>query len=435
MPYPKLFHRMSRLLLFCIVLAGCSGWGESAKFKRQAEQFAAEGRLAEAVLTYRQALASDPDNPDLLGGLGTALAAQGRNRSAAQALRRVADQKPDDEAIRKTLSELITRPQDGLSLSLSWIVSPADSEPIGAAAAAGKIFVVYAGGSLIALEQTSGQVIWNLKAPAALVSPPAADETQVWVGAEDGKIFIYDAASGGMLGSYPTDGAVYAAPALTSDLAFCPSSDGSLYALDRTDLQLVWKAAVGEAMQASPLAVGQAVYVGANDGRLYAFEASTGKRIWKNGILTQGAIESVPASAEGWIFAGSDDGRVYALDAETGGEYWRFSTPDAIYAQPLLLAGQLIVASGGQVLASIRWIDGILSWSLSFEHPITEAPVFFKERLYLVTRSDPRLFAVDPGTGEMTGELNTGDWIARGPLAAGDGLTFVGKDGSVFLYR
>jgi outer membrane protein assembly factor BamB len=87
------------------------------------------------------------------------------------------------------------------------------------------------------------------------------------------------------------------------------------------------------------------------------------------------------------------------------------------------------------VLASLQLSDGALTWSLPFEQPITEPPVLFKGRLYLATRGDPRLFAVDPQTGSLVGELNTGDWIANGPLVAGSDLILVGKDGAVFLYR
>ncbi len=431
----SLIRPFGYIVLACLVLAACSGLGVSVKYKSQADQFMAEGRLAEAVLTYRQALISDPGNPDLLNGLGLALAAQGRDRSAAQTLNRAAIKKPDDASIKNALAKLITQPQNGLSLNLTWFVSAIDSEPVGAAVAAGRVFVVYEGGRLMMLDQASGQVLWNIETPVALVSPPAADADQVWVGAEDGSIFVYSAASGQTLGRYLTNGAVYAAPALTLDIAFCPSNDGSLYALKRTNLALVWKAVIGEALHVSPLVSEQAVYVGSNDGRLYALSASTGERIWTYGILTQGAVESVPTFADGRIFFGSGDGRIYALDAGTGGEYWRFSTPDAIYARPLMLNDQLVVASSGQVLASIRYLDGVPSWSLSFEHPITEAPVYFKDRLYLVTRDDPRLFAVDYRTGKNLGELNTGDWVSFGPLIAGTDLILVGKDGAVFLYR
>ena len=431
----SLIRPFSYIVLACLTLAACSGLGESARYKSQADQFMTEGRPAEAVLTYRQALISDPDNPDLLNGLGLALAAQGRDRSAAQTLNRAATKKPDDASIKNALAKLTTQPQNGLSLNLAWIVSAIDAEPVGAAVASGRIFVVYEGGRLITLEQASGQVLWNIKTPVALVSPPAADADQVWVGAEDGSIFVYAAASGQTLGRFLTNGAVYAAPALTPDIAFCPSNDGSLYAFNRVNLKLLWKAVIGDALHVSPLANEQAVYVGSNDGRLYALSASTGERIWTYGILTQGAVESVPTFADGRIFFGSGDGRIYALDAETGGEYWRFSTPDAIYARPLLLNDQLIVASSGQVLASIRTLDGIANWSLLFDHPIIEAPVYFKDQLYLVTRGDPRLFAIDYRTGKNLGKLNTGDWIAHGPLIAGTDLILVGKDGAVFLYR
>lgn len=435
----KLFHtRLVRslrfILLTCFLLAACSSL-EAGRYKRQAEQFAEEGRLPEAVLTYRQALEKDPNNIELMSGLSNVLAAQGRSRSAQQVLQRANEIKPDDISIRNSLEGLNTQPQDGLSLKLTWITTVTNSEPIGATVASGRIFIAYAGGHLLAFDQATGQRMWETESPVAFVSPPTADADQVWVGAEDGSIFVYDAKSGQMLGKYLTEGAVYAAPSLTPDIAFCPSNDGTLYALNRTDLKVAWKAEVGAALHVSPLVSEQAVYVGSNNGRLYGFSRSSGERLWPYGILTQGAVESVPVLADGRIFFGSGDGRMYALDAETGGEYWRFSTPDAIYARPLTLNDQVIVASSGQVLASLQQSDGVPSWSLSFKGPITEAPVLFKDQLYVVARNDPRLFAVDPQTGKLLGELNTGDWIALGPFTAGTDLILVGKDGAVFLYR
>jgi outer membrane protein assembly factor BamB len=430
MPHAR---RLVAILLACLLLSACAG--ESARYKIQADQFLAEGHLAEAVLTYRQALKAHPDDPDLLRGLGMALAAQGRDRSAAAVLERAATLRPADASIQATLAKLITRPQDGLSLTLVWISSSAGSEPVGAAVSAGKIFVAYLDGRLRALNQVTGQDLWEVKLPVALASPPAVDSGQVWVGAEDGSILVFDAGSGRQLGSYQTGGAVVAAPALAAGVAYCPSNDGTLYALNRATLGLVWKAPIGDALHASPVVGDQSVYVGSNDGRLYAFQASSGERLWPYGIPTQGAVESVPSLTNGRIYFGSGDGRVYALDAETGGQYWRFSTPDAVYAAPLVLDDQVIIASSGLELASLGVSDGKPGWSLLFDHPITAAPVFFKDRLYLATRSDPRMFAVDLSTGKLLGSLDTGDWIAQGPLVAGTDLLLVGQDGALFLYR
>jgi len=426
-------HPFCAILLACLILAGCAG--ESARYKRQAEQFIAEGHPAEAVLIYRQALQNDPDDPDLLSGLGMALAAQGRDRSAAAVLNQAALLKPADASIKKAVAGLMTRPQDGVSLNLAWLFNSIEDEPIGAAVASGRIYVAYAVGHLVTLDQVSGQIIWEIDTPMVLSSAPVADEGQVWVGAEDGSILVYDAGTGRKLGSFLTKGAVYAAPALTQDLAFCASNDGSLYALERKNFTLIWKAVIGQALHASP-AVGEGkVYVGSIDGRLYGFNASTGKRIWPYGILTQGPVESVPTLANGRVFFGSGDGRIYSLDAETGGEYWHFSTPDAVFAPPLVLNDRLILASSGQVLASVGLMDGIQAWSVNFNHPIPSAPVYFKDRLYLVTSSDPHLFAVEARTGKRLGDLNTGDWITGGPLTAGNDLILIGKDGAVYLYR
>ena len=435
MPRTSLVHALSCILISCIMLAACAGIGRAARYKTQADQFMADGRLGEAVLTYRQALTAEPDDPGILSGLGMALAAQGRGRSAAVILHRVASKRPDQAATTNALAALVTQPQDGLSLKLAWIVSTVEAEAVGAAAASGRVFVVYADGRLMALAQASGQLLWETQTPVALVSPPAADADQVWVGGEDGSILVYAAKSGQLLGSYLTDGAVYAAATLTPEIAYCASNDGSLYALRRSSLKLVWKAVIGDALHVSPLVAGPSIYVGSNAGRLYGLQASTGERLWPEGIITQGAVESVPAFSNGRIFVGSGDGRMYALDAQTGHEYWHFSTPDAIYAQPRVLNEQVIVASSGRLLASIRISDGTPSWTLKLEHASTEAPAVFKDRLYLATRGDPRLFAVDPLNGKLLGDLNTGDWIAHGPLVDGTDLVLVGQDGSVFLYR
>jgi len=138
-------------------MTACSVSGESARYKSQAEQSAAQGHLAEAVLTYRQALISHPEDPELLSKLGLALAAQGRGRSAADVLERASILKPEATSIKKALADLVTRPQDGLSLTLAWIYNNTNSEPVGAGINAGKIFVAYADGHLLALDQGSGQ--------------------------------------------------------------------------------------------------------------------------------------------------------------------------------------------------------------------------------------------------------------------------------------
>ncbi len=93
------------ILLTCLILAACSGFGESARLKRQAKQFMEDGRLPEAVLTYRQALISYPDDPDLLSGLGLALAAQGRGRPAAGVLIQAAALKPGEASIKNALAK------------------------------------------------------------------------------------------------------------------------------------------------------------------------------------------------------------------------------------------------------------------------------------------------------------------------------------------
>ena len=106
----SLFWSWMAIILVCLLLSACAG--ESARYKSQADQFLAEGHLAEAVLTYRQALITHPDDPDLLHGLGMSLAAQGRGRSAEAALERAAALQPADASTQSRAGE-VDHPSSG----------------------------------------------------------------------------------------------------------------------------------------------------------------------------------------------------------------------------------------------------------------------------------------------------------------------------------
>jgi tetratricopeptide (TPR) repeat protein len=70
---------------------------------------ATEGRLQEAILKFRAAIAIDPNHGASWKGLGNSLADLGRDDEAADALRRAAQLRPDDAQLDQRLAEILDK--------------------------------------------------------------------------------------------------------------------------------------------------------------------------------------------------------------------------------------------------------------------------------------------------------------------------------------
>jgi outer membrane protein assembly factor BamB len=163
-------------------------------------------------------------------------------------------------------------------------------------------------------------------------------------------------------------------------------------------------------------------------------DAASGQARWQGGILTHGAVESRPTIVNGRVYVGSGDSRLYCLDAATGGEYWHYSTSDAIYASPLLEDGVVYVASSGNLLAALDALSGEPVWKLRIRIALIYTLALGQDAIYFVAQGDPNLYAVDKGSGKLRWALDTGDWLASGPVIASGHLYLAGKDGTVLAY-
>jgi outer membrane protein assembly factor BamB len=126
---------------------------------------------------------------------------------------------------------------------------------------------------------------------------------------------------------------------------------------------------------------------------------------------------------------------VYALAADKGGEYWRHSTPDAIYARPLVISDTVYVASAGNTLSALNVLTGDLVWELDAKSALRHAPAWADGTLYYVAAADPHLYAVDAASGQPLWQIDTGDWLAAGPVIADGMLVLLGQDGAVMGYK
>ena len=179
---------------------------------------------------------------------------------------------------------------------------------------------------------------------------------------ESGRLYVLNADTGEEVCRYPSQGTigkVWSTPAVADGIAYFGDLNHRLYAVSLEDCTLQWQAPVelGGAIASTPLVVGGRVYVGAFDRTFYAVETFTGavtelftaENWFWSGVATDGRHLFVP----------SLDGKLYAIDLATGNLLWEpFDTEGAILSSPVVVNGQVVVASDSEVLYVLSTRDG-----------------------------------------------------------------------------
>ena len=265
----------------------------------------------------------------------------------------------------------------------------------------GKLFVVNFDGLLRSFDAASGQPGWSVQLPGqyAFTSPPTAVNGIVYVGGagSGGTVYAVDQTNGNVLWTAAVGNGDHSSPAVSSDGVFVsypcqvykldplsgatlwhyagPCSGGGgrtaayaddrLYVRDWTDpVSRVFDAANGNVVGTFgagpiPALTPQTDYF-MDSGTLRAIDRATQQVRWS--FAGDGSLTSAPIVIDQVVFVGSTTGLVYALDATTGTLLWTGAAGAAISApdeqnvtQPLtgfgVGEGMLIVPAGSVLTA------------------------------------------------------------------------------------
>ncbi len=446
--FGKPFHSiLIAMLLSALLLSGCNALdyarlqllSPSQRFAQEGDRLASEGNPAGALLAYQRAVAEDGQNVEALLKLGAAYADQGRRRLALRYLNQAQTLQPEDPDVQAEIAALPLLTPEDVSLRPIWQAAVGEAVPTGLAFLDGVIYAALEDGSVAAFQADDGAQIWKIRLPVPATSAPAVGDATVLVGGQDGALYALSARDGSLKWKAATRAPLYAPALAAGDAVYAASGDGSLYAFSLADGAPRWSFPTGGALHAAPVLSNGVLYFGSTDARLYAVQAASGAPLWPSGVPVQGAIESQPvvvdAGGRRSVLFGAGDSRVYSLAADTGGEYWRYSTPDSVYARPLVSGETVYVASSGRVLAALDRLTGKPRWELRTEKPLRNPPAVLGEALLYGEDTSSTLYAVDKDTGSPLWEMDSGDWIAAGPLAEEGRLFLAGKDGTLLAYR
>jgi outer membrane protein assembly factor BamB len=266
-----------------------------------------------------------------------------------------------------------------------------------------------------------------------------------------GSLYALEASTGAVRWQAATGGQGSASPAIASGVVYFSShtgviSDAGLFsALDASTGAVRWQDQMSVSEDASPVVANGLVYVGAG-GSMVALDASTGAMRWQfhsSDRYNPYFAFSTPVVANGVVYADSEgDQSVYALDATTGAVRWRFTHPlsdNEFPEAPAVEQGLVYVVSArnqvfGSAHSSIDALDastGAVRWRMHDSTHAYSAPAVADDVVYVGSTAGS-VTALDATTGAVRWNSLTGAQADALPAVA-NGVVYVAYyDGSVY---
>jgi outer membrane protein assembly factor BamB len=290
------------------------------------------------------------------------------------------------------------------------------------------------GGTIYAIEASTGAKIWNFTTGGAVWSSPAAANGMIYVGSNDWNVYALSAASGSQVWSFPTGGGVFSSPTVVGNIVYVGSTDNNVYALDANSGAKIWNYTTGGQIRDTLAVVDGVVYAGSQDGNFYALNAATGTLLWSSPTGDGDTYtNSSPAVVNGVVYVGSTDKNLYAFKTSDGTKVWSFPTNGKVSSSPAVFNGVVYVGSEDSSFYAIDSSTGTKVWNQATGGPVYSSPAIANGLVY-VGSWDNTVYAFDALTGRTVWSYGTGGGIFSSPSIAG-GVMFIGSyDGKVYAF-
>lgn len=306
--------------------------------------------------------------------------------------------------------------------SLVWEFDPRPEDDDGGfggglAFSGNRLFAATGYGDVLALEPSSGEVVWRRALLVPMRAAPVVSGGRVFVISYDNQTWALDGRDGEVIwqhaGIVETARLLGAASAAVErDTVIVPYSSGEIYALRADNGRVVWSESLSapqlgaeglaslNTINGSPVIDRDVVYAVSHGGRLAALDIATGSRRWDQALSGQ----NTPWIAGDFMFVVAADGEVVCLSREKGRVRWVRALPN--FEDP-------------------EDREGPISWS---------GPILLSDRLVLVS-SNGIAVAISPYDGEVLGQSSLPDGVRVAPIAAGGTVYVLTEDADLVALR
>ncbi|MBY8978110.1 PQQ-binding-like beta-propeller repeat protein [Rhodobacteraceae bacterium NNCM2] len=277
----------------------------------------------------------------------------------------------------------------------------------GMAADGPTIFVTTGFGEVLALSESSGEILWRVRFDAPFRSAPSTANGIVIVVGRDNQAYALRGSSGELV--WRNQGVAAeasflggATAAISGGLVILPYSSGELVALDIGTGRPIWSAIVtggrrGLARSSitditgDPVVAGPFVLGANQSGRLIAIDGRSGSRVWTRGIGSTKPLWPV----EDTMFLMSDLAELTRIDLRDGSTLWQTPLPafedaedreDQInYSGPVVVSGKVIVTDSLGNLWSFDAVTGEGDVILELPEGSRTGPIVANGTVYVLT--------------------------------------------------
>jgi eukaryotic-like serine/threonine-protein kinase len=308
-----------------------------------------------------------------------------------------------------------------------------------------RIYLPLAGGTIVALKASDGQLFWRSDMGGELSASPVADDSGIYVASEITTPNGEAKRSSGALRALGREGGVTqwmtplvkplrGALTISDRKLFAGGSDGRAYAFDKRTGGVLWSIPFPSPFNGRPVLNAGRVYFGSEDGNLIALEEGSGRVLWR--YRTKGPVHGPVAVANETVFFGSGDGYIYAVTADKGKLKWRKRTGAGVEAVTLAGDDTLLAASLDN-FAYLLNLKGTMLWKKLLPGRISAQPLTVQDTALFTPLSSNVAVVLGLRDGKQLNSLPTGEELtsSASPIMVGDAVIVTTEHGLLAFGR
>jgi len=303
-------------------------------------------------------------------------------------------------------------------------------------------------GRVMAMDRSSGRVLWNRKLDRQLSGGVGLGGGLVLVGDLRGNLFALEAASGDTRWRARLNTELLSVPAASKQVVVVQALDARLVGLSPLTGEILWQyttdaPALTLRGTGNPIIAGTSVITGFANGKVVSLNAATGATLWENRVaLPTGRtelerivdIDGAPLLVGDVVFVTSYQGRAAAITRGTGTALWYQDMSS--HHGPAHGDGQVYVSNDRDAVVALRANSGQVLWSneqLSYRG--LTAPAFV-DGVVVVGDSEGYLHVLSPVDGRFIGRDRADRKGLSAPMASdGDTLYVLANKGRLTAYQ
>ncbi len=183
----------------------------------------------------------------------------------------------------------------------------------GAAVSAGLAYFTSIGGTVYALDEFSGALVWSHSIGNTVTTTPLFAQGNIYVGDYSGRETALDASTGDVVWQKGGFSLIdVSTPAYDGSSIYFGTFGNQYVGLDATDGTVLWRTSIGGPVGTSPAYANGYVYGSSWDGRLYTFDADDGSIVDQETLISFGST-SFPAVSDGWVWLEDYNGNIFGF--------------------------------------------------------------------------------------------------------------------------